>query len=382
MTAPTTWTAPASGGTVADASVSFNTVTYAGGYWFSVTNTSGNIRLRYATDPTGTWTEATMPAAPGGTTSYNFDYTSGVVSDGTTWAFLALYFSPGTYTPRVIHTTNPAGTWSSYDPGVGSYQMSSLAYGNGVWALVGCTAYSAPYGPVIATSSSASGTYTSYTTASATGYDTAVLGSFNIEAIRYDGSGTWVTAGITSGGTEYARYGTTMSPPGSWSAPSSYSATGAFDANRLRYQNSHWTAIDNGGRQVLWTTSASGSWTLTDDTAHLLDSYAAELTYWNGYWVLVGGRLPVTKIAPAVAYTSNADPSTGWSAVDPTSLLSGFTWPGSSDVRLTGVATDGNYLVAGSQYFGELRYVKTTPTYLRQRQSPVRAPSRVSWKVM
>jgi hypothetical protein len=208
-------------------------VSHAGSYWFSATPGSGaSLSLRYSTSATGPFVEATLPAEPSGYDLYNVVIQKGVVYGDGTYAFLVAYYdAPSTIKYRVLHATDPAGTWSSYEwDSTDDYICYCFAFLDGLFIIGGYYNDGAsPYPAFIATCATADGTYTINTSAATTGYDISVpTGSpafWFVSDIAFDGT-NWVSIGLI-GGTAGVRTSTTLTS--GWSNPGpSVSSPAAF----------------------------------------------------------------------------------------------------------------------------------------------------------
>lgn len=383
MVAPATWSAPASGGSLAS-STSIGVVSYANGYWFALTRSftaSTAPVLRYATNPAGTWSTATLPAAPVGYTSvYAFDQNNGVISDGTTFAFLATYNNGSATKYRVVYATDPSGTWSSHEfDATDTYRATALWFANSTWVLVGTYSGASPQPAFIGTCSTANGTYSWNTSLATTGYDTTGAVSWTIRDVAFDGT-TWVTiADPSTTTTDVGRYSTSLTS--GWATPSGLTFTAGAAGRRLRTaSNGYWMALDyaTGDGKLLYTATPSGTWTSVDDSTIGFTQYLMCAEFGADYWVVVGGHLSGGYDQPDIAYTaSTGAPSGTW-----TQATSGFTTPASTDVYVMSVAYGSGYFVALSTYLGELRWCNTSPPvgprrraigtsyHLRQRQTP------------
>lgn len=384
MTSPTPWSTPGSVSSVG-ASTLNHKISYANGYWFSLvvdySASPAAYRLRWATDPSGTWTEATLPAPPTGysVADNGFLHDVEVISDGTTFAVLVGYYklSPTTYRHRILYATNPAGTWSSYQfDATESYEAHDLAYGAGTWVLVGTYRGSTPQPAFVATSSTVNGTYTFLTTSAATGYSTSGLPSFaacKILGIDYDGS-TWVTVGATQNTSNTYTILYSSSPTSGWAAPSSI-PSGGFIYNVRYHANGWWTA--EAGTDVFYTNSPSGTWSQLASSSHGATYLLSNISHNGDSWVVVGAVKPSTYSIPAITYLdSTGSPSGTYTVATDT-----FTLPGAASSQALDIGSSGTTFVVGGSYLGQIRYwplvANTTRKILRLRQSPRSNPTRV-----
>ena len=174
MAGPTGYTSPSSGGGASGSTVG-GYVTYVNSTWVAASDYPSSASepvIRYATDPTGTWSTATaLPAGPG--THVNGRNVLGpVLYVGGTYYVCVRYLkalgSSDKYTYRIYSTTSLSGSWTTTDPGVNDYcEWNSLDYINGEFVLSGCeiwnTATSNPWPGIIAHCSTVGGTWTKET---------------------------------------------------------------------------------------------------------------------------------------------------------------------------------------------------------------------------
>jgi len=363
VTAPSTWAAPSDQGSPATTAVGH--VTYANGYWFVATRPSvagGAPALRYATDPTGTWTDVSF-TNPSGATS---DFMGRVFYDGTNYGFLfdGIELSP---TRRAIYTayaTTPSGSWtvgtaSAYTPN--QRLMESSNYINGEWVIVGWDETSSV--GFVGTSSSISGSFSWDTTGH------GLPSGDRVVAVDYDGSHYLMSGFPTS--TSYWRYSTSLT--GSWTAVTDLNATSWAPEQPKRLWHptpGYWFKhIDTTSDAAQYATTATETtWGVVADTDFGLAG-TRDFAASGDYWVAVGDYVGASKLAYSA---STGAPSGTWTAIS-----GGF-----SGTNILGVDYGGDYFV-GVDTNGNIRYsyAPVTPTaaisYLRQRQSPVRAPSRV-----
>lgn len=385
MVEPTTWLTPSSGGTVSGSGFTpTNVVTHAGDYWFALSIESGGTavaKIRYATDPAGSWGTATLPAAPTGyTTSQTTNGNYGVISDGTTYATFVTYSNGSTTKTRIIHATDPSATWTSYEyDATDVYQPRVMIYADGKFVMAGRSNVASPSPAFIGYCTTADGTWTFGTAYSETGYDISVLTGgtrfWSIGGIDYDG-GTWVTLASRNDTSTWS-IRSSASLTASWGTP-----TATFNSNAghpLRYHAAGWWAAGDGLADSQITDSPSGTWSSLGSASVALDDLRG-LAWGNGWWVAVGAKRPSAREPRITDLNSTGTPSGTYG----TAIGAGaFTDP-AGDVILRSVYHYGGTVVASSDYQGELRYsvvgvpfVATGPTYLRQRQSPVRTPSRI-----
>lgn len=397
MVALTGWSTPSS-----DASFSNNgpaSIQYTNGYFIAAQAVDGatNAELKYATDAKGTWTLATLPARPSGVDKCWDSSPNRVFYDGTHYAMCVRYRNTaGTTTKaRILYATSLSGTWTAYEFDTSNnYHPYDFGYHNGQWVIVGSDVSVDPGRAFIATSSTANGTYTFYTATSETGLDPADLSAgkdWVLRAIRY-ANGTYVTEygvwnGTTLGGSDGSGLLVSTSLTSGWAEPTSYSAYPDFyyinwyQSARGRV-NGYWFAyayqVAAGYNEFLYASTPSGTWTVIDSGNIGLTTKTENISgisHDGTNYIVVGGASG-TRFARYAAATG-APPSSSWTNVTTGLAASHEIW----DI----VYVDPIHVVV--QNNGAIRYSNDIPyvpppstatfTLLRQRQSPVRAPSRV-----
>jgi hypothetical protein len=365
MPAPTTWSAPASGGTDPDTWAGTGTyVSKAGNYWFALTRSTATntVKLRVSSSAGGDWTFASLPAAPSGYTSnQTASWYSGVHYGGSNYAFVIGYSNGTTYKYRIIHTTNPTGSWSAYAfDNTDTYQPSlgGLIYANNLWVLVGRYLTASPQPGFIATSSAVTGPYTFNTSAATTGYDTATLSGtgtryFDIRTIAFNGT-RWVTGADTNSGPAYVRTSTTLTS--GWAAPTT--APSINSCSQLRYHsNNYWTFIEGNG--ALWfTADPTTSWTEITNTTVGAENVLGNIAYGDGYWLVACSYLtaPLDDAVRISYLESNGSPNGTYSFADAT----GFFDSQAVDTYGQDIVYADGYFLASATYDGELRYCQVT----------------------
>jgi hypothetical protein len=377
VAAPTSWNDPASGGTYTNASRSYRTyVNYAGGYWFALSQdaTSGDMVLRYATDPRGAWSTATLPAPPPGATgAQGTNAYSGVQSDGASFGFIVSDSVAGVTEYRIIHATDPAGTWAAtlfstaatYSPSLGG----GFRYADGNWIVTGRDASN---NGLLSVSSTVDGTYAHYTSAATTGYGAG----WEITGTHYDGS-TWVsTAFPTGGGNASIRYSSSLTS--GWATPSSL-PTATYLVDPTPHANGYWSVIAGAGVSMWYTDTPSGTWTARTFGSFGFGRAVWSLAWAKNYWVAGGDTDVDTYRSAKVLYSAGGGAPDGTF----TEAVGAMTPAGAGIATGIGNVDYANgFYVAANGRSGELRYcllVDAAPRLLRQRQSPKRTPSRVSW---
>lgn len=380
MAVPVTWAAPASGGTNANAGVT--QLSYANGYYFAAsTDVTSKPVVRYTTDPTGTWSQATLPNPPTGFSDFTYGPTRVVYGGG--YYALAVYYTSNTTSPyramRVLYASSPGGTWSQYQyDATEAHWPLDLLYDGTRFVVVGRKFAASDIG-FIAYATTPGGTWTFNTSSATIGYTNAL----QVIGIDFDGT-TYVTTAYSTAtpAAPLMRYSTALTS--GWATPSTPPST--LDVASVRYQsNGYWTAYRGGAdfdNRIWQTTTPSGTWNQTipnilgaSDLKDIQDVF-----YDDGVWMIAGADEPGAQPVPALYYLAKTgsphSPSGGWTAI----TGAGFNAnSGGSGARLTGLYAGSGLWLAASDYLGELRYglPRSAPTYLRQRQSPVRAPSRV-----
>lgn len=378
MGAPTTWNAPSSGGTVSSTTASFHDVYHAGDYWFSVARTTNTtLTVRYAADPTGTWSTATLPAWPTGTTSITPMDSGGVQYDGTHYAFGVN--TGGTAGARLYYATDPGSTWTDHDFGAGTtYDAQALLHDGSRWIVAGQYLAATPKPAFIGYTGAGSAVTSTYTFGTAVGYDPAGITGWTITALGYDGTHyvSAATRSPTSGINGHLRYATDITS--TWSTPTT---TQIEQTNRLQYDAGvdYWYNMGPNPRPY-YAQDPTATWTVLGTASTGLTDEVLGLGYGDGYWV-AGGRYSNPGALPGVSYLQASSPSGTYTVL--TSGQHGFGTD-SSQIVYT-VAYHGGYWVAGSNLDCELRWCRTgatTPATLRQRQSPRRSPSRVGYPAL
>ena len=393
MTAPGTWSVPSSVTKSFPASGpterrGFGTTSYCNGYYFgfvmgdAVTSParSAEVFMRYATDPTGTWTDITVPAAPATYTpnvsgAWSYQHTNRVYCDGTTYALLVQYRNTGTgaFKHRIWYATSPSGTWTSYEfDATNTYFAQSFGYSGGTWYMSGFTNAS---GAFIGTASSPSGTWTFSTASGTTSYSNA--NSF-IQSVAYNGT-HWVHAG--NDGTT-AKIKTAPAVTGPWTTRVSGN-TGIYSVRAHPGGYCTVVAAANSGFNddlVYYADDPTGTWSTLVTADHGM-TFTSDIASSGNGWAVAGAA----SGAPAVSYLDGSSPAGTYTAgtfspalgtadagMMQTLAIGPGHWTMAGEVRVSG----------GTPIYNEIRYftiptVTTTTAYLRQRQSPVRAPSRV-----
>jgi hypothetical protein len=385
MAAPDTWFAPSSGGTISGSGFTpTNTVSHAGDYWFALSIESGGTavaKLRYATDPSGSWGTATLPAAPPGyTTSQATNTPYGVVYGGTVYATFVSYSNGSTSKVRILHTGDPTGTWNAYEyDATDVYVPQAMTYADGKFVLAGRADVASPRPAFIAYSTTANGTYTFGTAYSSTGYDPSVLTGggtrfWLINGIDFDGT-TWVTKAQRNDSTQGA-FRASTSLTASWGTPTA--TWNSLGGAPLVYHDNGWWTSGDGLADVQYSNAPASSWSSMGSASVRLDDLR-QMVWANDYWAAVGAWRTSYREPRVHTLGATGSPSgTYGTAVG----NAGFTDPATTDVILRSIHHYGGTVVASSDYRGELRYCTvglpaTGPTYLRLHQSPVYTPSRV-----
>lgn len=383
MAFSTTFAAPSSLPTATSSSQGFNRVSYAGGYWFSLTRAaaSDTIQLRYASDPTGTWTLATLPSAPVGYTDYNAPgFNRGVVHKDGQWAFLNAYGNGSfAYVLRMVYATDPTGTWSTatLDPGTTTDGLPVFNTAGTVFVAGGAT--STANNAWLGYGTSITGTWTIGTTSTATGYDPATR-DWIVADIEY-GNSLWLTTAYdatngTAGTIKYASSFTAALAGGGWSSIAD-TTFGTASITSLRYQsNGVWTAVVSKS-ELAYSSDPTGSTWSRVSSGTLGLSRVWDVVYNDNLWLVSGARTIGGFLVPTLQYCTGATPTGPFTLVDD----DGWSYVSGTDAIGQSLAMSSNRWLASTTYGNNSvswwDQPATNPTYLRQRQSPVRAPSRV-----
>ena len=391
MAGPTGYTSPSSGGGASGSTVG-GYVTYVNSTWVAASDYPSSASepvIRYATDPTGTWSTATaLPAGPG--THVNGRNVLGpVLYVGGTYYVCVRYLkalgSSDKYTYRIYSTTSLSGSWTTTDPGVNDYcEWNSLDYINGEFVLSGCeiwnTATSNPWPGIIAHCSTVGGTWTKETDStsglSGTTQD-RILGVKYVDGTYY--RLLWRGPVNPSGGANpflvRIEYSSSLTA-GSWTAYSTISTGTPCGTFRTVAGTTYW-GHHSGTWVVLidgipnYTTDLTGSWSTS--TLPSGCPYAASYAVGNG-WIGIAGYINTSGSTGSerMAY------GTSWGGTFSTateSFAGSAVWAanlGYGNKRFVGMSDVGSLNVSN-----EVSVYPPTVTYLRQRQSPKRAPSRV-----
>jgi len=367
MVAPETWSTPSGSATGHSGP---QLVDHAGDYWFVTdydTATPDHWLIRYSSLASGSWATVADLAADGNNLG---PYESMRVSyDGTYYA--ALVPNP-TGTSYIAYTTDPTGSWSTATHGSAIYAGASMEYTGSEWVMTG--ANTSTNHPMIGTASDFLGTWTYDSTdagAGGTGGSAATRGFY----IAYGGG--YYVLGIYTAGAYRVKYAT--SPTGPWTecALTGFTFGNPEAFHQFRYIDSLalWVGIAYNTSATEYEFvygSAPDSWTaVSSASVPITDIYS--LMYGNGYWVATGRS---GTLRAQMAYLRAETPTGTYTSISPTGYASTSNlYPNSVDFH------DGRFVVA-ARLTGEIRYSNYVappgPTYLRQRQSPVRAPSRVS----
>lgn len=400
MGAPRLWNV-ASGSTALTSPVAFS---YVDGLWLQTNEDSTSTRVLqvyYSSSVTGPWSLAT-PYTPVGADSIN-SLATDVAYDGTHFAAVMSGVIDGVDVEDsawVVYTTDVAGSWSKISAATGtvvaspfeaiSYFAQTIAYADGYWVIAGhrnrFTA-GAVFTPFIAYATSVTGTWTVVN-------DPAGTGEGRGFHIGYAG-GKWIFP-IYDDFSTYSqlRVFTASTPGGTWtecsSFPTCYAQTnyaGAVDTP-IRSVNGHAafaasnrygsTALsDDPDNRLFYASDPTGTWSEVTPTDLGYSSYTvsggpltgdslADVAYVGGQWVI--------HASTSTFYGSQAS-----GLAVSTSPAGPYTKITDSDLALMDygrIALSPTRVAVGSWYvyWADL----ATRTFLRQRQSPVRSPSRVA----
>lgn len=183
-------------------------------------------RLATATDPTGTWTENTT-GVPNPSTDHGYhkvEYANDI------WVAVADAGS------EFVTATDPTGTWTSRSA-QSVVQPRDIAFGNGVWVMVGQTGK-------LDTATDPTGTWTARTSG---------FGTNTMEAVKYfPKDNIWIAVGTGGSLT------TSTNPTGTWTARTS--SFGSTDINSIDFDGIQYIAVGRDGK-IATATNPTGTWT-------------------------------------------------------------------------------------------------------------------------
>lgn len=357
MGTPASWTQTATLYTATSRYV--RAAAYQSGYWLAsgINNDTWVVNLFYATDPrAASWTSVTLF-----TYSSSVEALRGVCHDGTYHIVPHRGDGPSGTRYQLSYATSPTGTWTTHTISAatanGYFFEFQIANGNYILAgndtsSVGCFYYS----------TTLTGTYTKV----------SLAGTNLVSSVRYEG-GYFYALVRTSTNIEIWRCSTINGTWASYTALTGYSLyydQDSFAKQLTQHGDGTWTILCQDTSindfYTLYSSSLSGSWTSHDITSDSAFSGVYAMAYGPGYWVVCGNQSG-TRITYATAiggsYTALTVAATGFGA---------WIEYGSSEF----VLFEGQkvYCMTGG---GLPPVAAAVARYLRQRQSPVRTPSRV-----
>jgi hypothetical protein len=381
MPSPLTWSTPPSGAeTAVDVGTGFTYVSKAGDYWFALTddnnNTGGTLPIvRYATDPAGPWSTATIPAQPSGyTSSAALTSMHGVVHGDGYYAFAVRYSTLlGDVTHRILYATDPGGTWSDHQYDSTEYHwISDFIHDGSTFIAVGRKRVGNPQPAFISTCATPGGTWAFNTSAATTGYDISTLsgsGSYwEIGSIDFDGTTyvTSATARSSSANTYTARYSTALTS--GWAEPSGPPTADYIELVRV-HPNGYWTGTNDATTTIHYAADPSGTWSSVSLSS--VAKYVDNVGYDGGAWVATGGKDVSGFTQPAMFYLVGSGSPDGTYTE-----ITGTTFSAVNGQEVYGIAVESGLWVAASSYYGQVRYSRVqSPSAgrsprLRVRQTP------------
>ena len=268
-------------------------VRYDGTYWVA---TAQSGKIRYATDPTGTWTSASSPGFGGGEDIIKVDYGD----DDGNWVAVSL--SSNTRT-----TTDPTGTWNFVSEGLAS-SLDCVRRGAGQWVIGdGGSDFAYVADPLGAWSQ-----------------NNDQFGGKQILNV-YRGSTYWVAVG------QDIQVRTTTNPAGTWVFRAT-PFTGGEDIYGVFYSTEQgiWVVTGKAGK-IITAVDPTGTWTLNSSNPFIATDVIYDVWYGGGRWVAVTSS---GKIATAV------DPTGEWT-LSPNSF-------GGTTIWGVSYGSDGNWVAVGS----------------------------------
>lgn len=387
MVAPDAWSAPSSitesfpAGGVDNARRTYGVVSYCGGYYFGLvlghafSPYGTDAYLRYAADPTGTWTNVTVPSPPSGYTVVidsltEYQHEHRMFFDGTTYAMLIRYTNGSAVKHRIWYATDPTGTWTSHEfDSSDTKNALGFGYADGTWFMCGSVAGT---GAFIGTASSPTGTWTFTTASGSTSYSNA---NSYIRSLAFNGT-HWVHVG--NNGT-VQRIKTAPTVTGTWTTQ----VTPIVDMQSARaHPNGYVTvcaeAESFGDDLVYYAADPTGTWSTLTTTDHGLD-ICTDIAFSGTGWAATG-RVSTTPTATYLDGTSPAG-TYGTATFTPSLGSSGGFAMHTLAIGSHHWVVAGQEGTASSDRTNIVRYfalpASTTASYLRQRQSPLRTPSRL-----
>lgn len=240
-----------------------HSITFGNGYWALVTSSS---EIAYNTDPpTGPWTITDASTLLGG-------------SQPVCMNFGGDYFVIGTYTQgtgRIAYAykTPVGGFTENVSARSLTFDVRSIAYGNGYWVGVG---------------GSGQAVYTTDPTGTWTIVDVG-FGTSNIQRVWY-ADNIWVIAGNNG------KLATATDPTGTWTMNAAVPWLSTETIGDVKHANGLWVAVGaTNNAKSAWATDPTGTWTqgdtLTTNPAQFIQGpYLAYGNYGNdgGIWISIG----------------------------------------------------------------------------------------------
>lgn len=280
---------------VASGTYSVNTIdiVHGGGKWVALCRELSNYKaLIQIYDSTSATTASVQHFG-----SYNI---VSIAYGGGTWAMIGYDQSyNGTY---IWYTTNPSGTWTRINSPITGFNTSNLfmeiRYCNSSWVVM--------YNKTIYYSSSITGSWTSKVISTSTA-------NFFLADIVYADSLYVAMMTVNSSGVNNATYiYTATSLSGTWTARSSLS--GMLFLNKLLYADGVWVVVgskyDSTNRPFIATaTDPKSTWTANTSVSDIGGSVVNDVVYTNGTWIAVGGS-PTSNSAGR--FLATTDPREAW----------------------------------------------------------------------
>jgi hypothetical protein len=305
------------------------TFTTTGPTHTSGSTTNGTVTLLYI----GTTAVVTPSLTNAGVSSYTINYSGQgysvvpaitVLDTGARYVAIANGSTNNAYTTRSGITTTAAWTAGTALP---ASDFTSLAYGNGVYVIVGGTASAA---------SSTSGSL----------WTTRViptLGSGTYSALTY-GNGTFVAISTGNVATAYSANGT------SWTAGGNLPTSSTW--NSVAYGNGRFVAIATGTRNVAVSTDKGLTWVLSASQLPASTTWT-QIKYGQGLFVAVASGGTTAATSPdGINWTLRAMPSSSnWQAVEFGEINTRPLWVAVSNTS----GTIGASIRTGAQALGRVK---------------------------
>lgn len=361
---PASWTTTDDFYTTSLTQSRMRTLNYVGnGDWLAAGYQNGTVSIFHTTDPRSTAWATVGSVAYTGTPNVFWE----IVNTGSEYAFLT-YQSSGTPKHEIVYASSPTGTWSTQTIGTVS-AGEVLSYANGYFVIGGQRQVSGSlYKSHIWYSSSITGTWTGVDVSANT------TGVWNGGPVRYENG--YYYALIANGSNARVLYRST-SLSGTWSSYyefTGYQRNGAyqsFDKYNDKWVVTFYKSGTNEQYIAYADTLDAASWTYYNIQADVsgFTTVPTDFAYGGGYYVIVG-EAPSGSVGVAYS-TAIGGPYTQGSAG--TGYSAGIAY---NDLEFVMLTRYGVKCMTGGA-LPPPPPVTPTYTYLRQRQSPVRTPSRV-----